>query len=171
MRRFPFDTIAWMSGALLYLFVQLYAGVAALALLALLELFEVAPRVALVGVLGLVVSPAVIVTWIFHGADRTLASMSSVGGFARRASFLPSAEAWWAGASAWLILLGASAITTFVMMVISPPEQEMTVAVVLRQFAAITSRAQPMSLVRDLVWIASASLLYGAERAAKNDLA
>lgn len=171
MRRFPFDSIAWMSGAMLYVFLQLFGAAAALALIALLELFESAPRVAMLGILALVLSPVVVVALIHHGADKTLATVSRAGKVRKNPGLLPDAEAWWAGVLAWLVMIGATIVTTVTMLVLDPPEPEGAgglLATFLRGLVLLHAGAQQVPVVRDLVWIGAASLLYSAERAARN---
>jgi hypothetical protein len=166
MRRFPFDSIAWMSGAMLYVFLQLFGGIAALALIALLELFEAAPRLALLGILALVVSPVVVVASIHHGADKTMATVSKGSG-RKVPGLLPDAEAWWAGVFAWLVMIGATVVTTVVMLVLSPPEPEGLAATFVHGLVTLHGKAQQVPIIRDVVWMAAASLLYAAERAAR----
>jgi hypothetical protein len=160
MKRFPFDTIALMSGALLFVFVQLYGAAASFVLLLLLELFEAAPRVAMFGILLVAIGPIAVIASLHHGADRTMAKGKELG-------LLPSAEAWWAGALGWLVIVGATMLTTLVLLVVNPPERDGSVASLLGHLALLATQAPGKQVLHGVVWIASASLFYGLERASR----
>ena len=157
--------IAWISAALLYVLLVLLGAAAAVLVPLLLEVMRSSPRLAMLGFLGLAVSPAFVVVVVHHFGHRSL------DGFDRpveKAPAPPSLRSWWAGAHAWLVLYGTSVVTSLVMLVIDPPEPEPDAYGLSALLGGLTTHAtlsNALSL-RTMIWVAIAALLYELERRA-----
>jgi len=151
--------IALLSAALSFgLLVATAAAVGAVAP-HLVDLLETSPRLAMLGFFGLIVAPAVVVTVVHHASHRAL------DGGALRRSVLPSADSWWAGAHAWLVIGGASVLARLVLLVVEPPKLEpgSFVATLTTEANQVGTLANVMSAY-PIVWIAVAAQLFELER-------
>ncbi len=151
--------IALLSAALSFGLLVATASAFATAAPHLIELLETSPRLAMLGFVGLVVGPAVVVTIVHHASHRAL------DGVALKRSVFPSIESWWAGAHAWLVILGASVLARLVLLVVQPPklEPDSFVATLSSEASAVGTLANVMSIY-PVIWILIAAQLFELER-------
>src|SRR5687768_13623566 len=103
---FP-SSMAWLNAVLLYGLLNVFGMVVAIVVPALLELLEKSPRLAMLGFLILVISPAIAVAIAHHGGHGTLDRFDKSGAKEKRVQgVFPGIVSWWAGVVGWLILIG-----------------------------------------------------------------
>lgn len=156
--------IALLCAVLTYVMLGVYMAAATVLLPQLIELLRTSPHLAMLAILGFVVSPGVLVAVVHHVGHR---SLDTVDGVAEPGTFLPRVGSWWAGAHAWLTLYGTSVLTSLVLLVITPPKPEPD-ASLLSLFATLgenVSLAHPLSLHTG-IWILIATQIYELERRA-----
>ncbi|MBX3209290.1 MAG: hypothetical protein KF764_29930 [Labilithrix sp.] len=152
---------ALVSAVLLYVLLGAFGAVAAAVIPHLIELIATSPRLAMCGLLGLVISPGVVVALVHHVGHRTLDRAER-----KTRGLFPAAESCWAGAHAWLVLYGTSVLASLVMLVVDPPELEPEALALLASFVD-RAGAGTLASVHTLVWILIAAALYELERRAR----
>ncbi len=73
----------------------------------------------------------------------------------------------WAGAFAWLVLFGTDLLSTFVMLVIDPPEPDAARATFASAIRAVVLGDGALVATHLGVWFVIAAFFYGLERAAR----
>ncbi len=157
--------ISLLCAVLTYVMLGVFTAAATVLVPQLLELLRTAPHLAMLAILGFVVSPGVVVVMVHHLGHR---SLDTVDRAAEPKPFFPRAESFWAGAHAWLTLYGTSVLTSLVLLVITPPKPEPD-ASFLSLFASLArnvSLAHPLSL-HSAIWIVIATQIYELERRAR----
>jgi hypothetical protein len=163
--------IAVLSGVLLFGLAIALGWVAALVVPHLIELMKTDPRLAMIGLAALVLSPGLAVVLAHHVGHGALDRFDPAGTPARHGErgLLPSPQSWWAGAFAWLALHGTSILTRLALLVLYPPPPRPDAAPMYTLVDAAVfhlSVAAPSANVALVVWIAIASELYELERRA-----
>lgn len=162
MRRPAFipSPLAFLSAALSFGLLIGTAMLAQYTLPALLDLYENQPRLAAVGFCGVVLAPAFVAMLIHHVGHRVLDNFDTAPGTRRR--LFPTVQSWWAGASAWLIICGASLLARLAMLVVAPPELEPG-STMMAEVTAIAHSANVATLY-PLFWVLIAAQLFELER-------
>ncbi len=160
--------MAWLNAVLLYGLLNLFGIVVAIVVPALLELLEKSPRLAMLGFLLLVVSPAVAVAIIHHGGQGTLDRFDKSGSKEKgQRGIFPSVQSWWAGVVGWLILIGTSLVTTFIMLVIVPPEPDGSAMNLLNAMIPRLLNEGGIATVQTIIWVIVAAQFFNLERRAR----
>jgi hypothetical protein len=160
---FP-SSLSWLNAALLYGLLQLWGLASAAVIPALLELFQRSPRLAMVGFLVLVVSPAVAVTLLHHFGHGALDKVDR--STKKERDLFPGVASWWAGVLGWFILYATTTVTMFVLLVLFPPEPEQA------SFLAAAwkySGGGAIASLHSILWVVIAAQLYDLERRARAD--
>jgi hypothetical protein len=160
--------MAWLNAVLLYGLLNVFGMVVAIVVPALLELLEKSPRLAMLGFLILVISPAIAVAIAHHGGHGTLDRFDKSGTLKEKKArgVFPTIVSWWAGVVGWLILIGTSTVTTFVMLVIFPPEPD-------RSLTHLFEAALPymsgggVATLQSILWVIIAAQFFNLERRAR----
>jgi hypothetical protein len=161
----PFGPIA--SAFALYLFLGAFNVLAAAVVPWLLELWERSPRLAALGWLGLIASPAGFVAMAHHATHALMDRFDVTG--ARQPGRLaqglvPSLGSIRAGLFAWFVISFASMASALLFLAIFPPPPgEDTLSTLIH--VATDFRLQ--ATVHALLWVGVAALLYDVERRAK----
>lgn len=155
---------AWLSAFCLYGALLAWSALLAFAIPLLLELMRVSPRLAMLGVLGVLVVPAPVIAFVHHGASGALDLADPSG--ERTRGLLPGASSWWAGVLSWCLLFATSTAASVVLLVIFPPEPEPDVLGVL-SLALSYASGSVRTGVHAVVWIVIAAQIYELERRAK----
>lgn len=145
--------------AVLLLVLLVAFGVAASVVMPpLLELLPTSPHLAMLGLLGFVLSPAAVIAIAHrlgsHTLDRLETRVTAVG--------VTSAAA---GAHGWLVMYGTSVLTTLVLLVLNPPELEPESFSILGMAARLFV-SQVVSL-QSAVWIGIATIFFELQRRAR----
>jgi hypothetical protein len=156
---------AWLSGFCLYGALLAWSALLAFTIPLLLELMRVSPRLAMLGILGVLVAPAPVIAFVHHAASGVL-DLADRGDGERARGALPGASSWWAGVLSWCALFAVSTATSVVLLVIFPPEPEPDVLGVL-SLALSYASGSLRSGVHAVVWITIAAQIYELERRAK----
>lgn len=130
----------------------------------LFDLLERSPRLAMLGLLALFLSPWPAASLAHRAAHRWLDRVERSGAPRVRASI-------WAGALAWLVLFGADLLTVFVMLVIDPPEPGEARGVVLSTITRAAFALDPLAIAGHVAWLGIATVffaLHAHARAAEN---
>ncbi len=161
MRSFLPSPSALISAALLYALLLGSGALAAVVVPSLVELLPTSPHLAMLGVLGLVLSPGLVIVVVHHASNGKLEQLERRTPSAAR-GFLPDVPSVSAGAHGWLVLYGSSLLTTVIMLVVQPPELEPetfgAMALVSRLTGAHAASAQTA------VWIAVAATFFELQR-------
>lgn len=161
MPRWLPSPISFLCGALLLLATMLYGSFAMLVVPHLGELLYTQPRLAMLGFLGLALSPVLGITIAHHLGSGTLASFEKLTASKRR-GLLPDAEAWAAGSYGWLVMIGTSILVNLVSLVLSPPELEPEMLSISGLVSALN--VAHLVSVRTGLWIGIASGFYELQR-------
>jgi hypothetical protein len=157
--------ISLISAVLLYVLLALLGAVAVVAVQWLIDVGRDSPRLAALGWLALLLSPAYSVAILHHIVHKVLDSLDP----ARRkhkTGILPSLESWYAGVYGWLVTVMSTMVATIVMAILFPPDRD-------EGFAQMLLAATPHNVgvsIHTLVWILVATGLYQLERAARASL-
>lgn len=166
MRRPAFvpSGISLLSAALSFGLLVATAAAVGAAAPHLVELLETSPRLAMLGFLGMIVAPAVVVAIVHH------ASLRALDGKALPRSVLPGVQSWWAGAHAWLVIGGASILARLVLLVVEPPKLEpgSFVATLTSEAQRVGTFANVMSIY-PVIWIVIAAQLFELERLTRRE--
>lgn len=157
--------ISAVCGGLLFVLLCAFGALLSHALPPLLDLLERSPRLAMLGLLGLALSPVLAVSIVHHVVQR---AMDKVEGGAR--GVLPGTESWWAGAHAWLVMYGTSVIASLAMLVVEPPELDPDMSVLASTASTAVHRLASPGATNALyiaVWVFIASSLFELERRAR----
>jgi hypothetical protein len=160
---FP-SSLSWLNAALLYGLLQLWGLLSAAIVPVLLELFERSPRLAMVGFLALVVSPAIAVTLLHHFGHGALDKVDRNA--KKERDLLPGVASWWAGVLGWFILYATTTVTMFVLLVLFPPEPDRAS---LLSAAWKYSGGSAIASLHSILWVVIAAHLYDLERRARAD--
>jgi hypothetical protein len=151
--------LAWLSAGLLLLFSLGWSAATAVAIQLLVDLARHSPRLAMLGLLGLWVSPVVLVA-IAHRALHGVIDAMDTERLTR--SGATKLESWWAGLFAWLVMFFTTTVATLILLALDPPPPPEPEALVRAVIAGI-QRGAPASL-HAAIWVAVAAGLYHFER-------
>jgi hypothetical protein len=159
---FPFGPIA--SALALYLFLGAFNVFAAAVVPWLLELWERSPRLAALGWLGLIASPAGFIATAHHATHALMDRFDVTGGPKTARGLVPGPPSIRAGLFAWFVISFASMASALLLLAIfPPPPEEDTLSTLIH--VATDFRLQ--ATVHALLWVGVATLLYDVERRAK----
>jgi len=164
--------VAWLSAALLYVFLGLWLTFVAQVLPRLVAIGEESPRLAILGYLALWVSPVVFVAVGHHVLHLFLdrADRADRGSKKGRGVF-PDLTSWWAGLFAWLVIVFASSVVAFLLAALNPPERDgmlLAARELPRLFDALAwPFSGPPAGLHTLAWVLVAAQLYDLELAVK----
>lgn len=154
------NTTAWLSAGALYALLHAWSVAAMIAIPLLRELFERSPRLAILGFLGVALAPVPVAAVVHRFVSGALDQLDVAGRSSRA-----TVESVWAGLHAWFVLWGASTLTTFVLLLIVPPNPDRATFTSLVLSAVDTSNVGLLSL-RSAIWLAIAAQLVHLERLA-----
>ena len=162
----PVSPISVLSAVLLAALLAAFATFASMVIPPLGELLRTEPRLAMLGFLGVAISPAVVIAIAHHFGSGILGAAEKLTASRRRGLF-PDAQSWSAGAHGWLVLIGASVLTNLVLMVLNPPKLEpegMRLASVVTGLAVTTALTIPSA-----IWVAVATIFFELQRRSQRD--
>lgn len=158
---FSFAPIASAIG--LYLFLGAFNVFAGAVVPWLLELWEHSPRLAALGWLGLIASPAGFVALAHHATHALMDRFDATDAPKVARGLVPGLASIRAGLFAWFVISFASMASAFLFLAIfPPPPDEDTLSTLLH--VATDFRLQ--ATVHALLWVGVAALLYDVERRA-----
>ena len=163
MRRPGFipSPLAFLSAALAFGLLIGTAMLAQATLPTLLEMLESQPRLAVVGFSGVVLAPAIVAMLVHHFGHRALDTFDAQA----KRRILPSVHSWWAGASAWLIICGASLLARLAMFVVMPPKLDPdSFAVTAMSEASAIAHSANLATLYPVFWVLIAAQLFEMER-------
>ena len=152
----PVSPISVLSAVLLAGLLAAFGAFASFVVPQLGELLRTEPRLAMLGFLGVALSPAVAITLAHHLGSGILGGIDKATPRGRRGQSLS------AGAHGWLVLLGASLLTNLVLLIITPPKLEPE-AFGLSSIVSGLSVAQSLGLP-SVIWVTIATLLFELQR-------
>lgn len=155
---------SYLSAVFAYLLLFGWTLIAAAALPELLGMFRRAPRLAALGCLSLWLGPIGVVTLLHHTMHVVL------DGFDRKRiarGFLPGTMSLWAGVYAWVVVILATSVSAFVLMILFPKVPE---DAVFGALAWLHDGERAKAWVHTLVWMLVATQLYGLETRVKDRL-
>ena len=168
MRRPAFipSPFAFLSATLSFGLLIGTAMLAQVALPPLLELLESQPRLAVIGFIGVVLAPAMVAMLVHHIGHRALDTFdASAGPGPRPRRILPSIHSWWAGASAWLIICGASLLARLGMFIVMPPKLEPdSLALTMMSESSAIAHSANLATLYPVFWVLIAAQLFEMER-------
>jgi hypothetical protein len=152
------------SAFALYLFLGAFNVFAAAVVPWLLELWERSPRLAALGWLGLIASPAGFVAMAHHATHALMDRFDVTGAPSVARGLMPGLESARAGLFAWFVISFASMASALLFLAIFPPPPgEDTLSTLIH--VATDFRLQ--ATVHAVLWVGVAALLYDVERRAK----
>lgn len=150
---------AWLSALALYAALLAWSAFLSVTVPPLLELIRVSPRLAMLGLFAVVVSPVPAIAAVHHVARRALdaAEGTRAGGVA---------ESLWAGAISWCMIFGVSTATSLLLLVLFPPEPEPDALGLVHRFLSFAS-GDGRAALHAGIFVALAAQLYQLERAGR----
>lgn len=146
-------TIAGLSAACLAALRFGFGVLAAAVWPYLFDLLERSPRLAMMGLLALFLSPWPAASLAHRVAHRWLDRLERAHAPRVRSST-------WAGALAWLVLFGADLLTVFVMLVIDPPEPGEARSALLSTITRAAFALDPLVIAGHVAWLAIATIFF-----------
>lgn len=164
--------VSWLSAVLLYVFLSAWLTFVSVVLPRLVEIGDEQPRLAILGYLGVWVSPIPLVAVLHHVVHTFLDRADR--GVKKGRGVLPDLTSWWAGVYAWLVIFFASSVVFFLLLALNPPERD-------GMLLTLLSTVQPPSLLlafawpfagapaglHTVAWVIVAAQLYDLEHAVK----
>lgn len=162
---------AYVSAVFAYFVLIGWSLIVARALPSLLAMLETSPRLAVSGMLGLWLAPLGITTFLHHVMTSMLDGLDHkrLGG-----GYLPGMMSVWAGLFTWFVLLFATSVSAFVLMILFPKTPEESVAFSSSIFGAlawIQDGEKTKAWVHMASWMLVASQLYAFEARVKAHIA
>ena len=154
--------VSWLSAVLLYVFLSGWLTFVSVALPRLVEIGDEQPRLAILGYLGLWVSPIPFVAVLHHVVHMFL-DRGDRGAVKKGRGLLPDLTSWWAGLYAWLVIFFASSVVFFLLLALNPPESGGMLLTLQHAFAWPFAGA-PAGL-HTVAWVIVAAQLYDLEHA------
>ena len=166
--------VAWLSAVLLYVFLSLWMVFVSVVLPRLVEIGDEQPRVAILGYLGVWISPIPFVGVLHHVVHAFLDRADR--GTKRARGMLPELTSWWAGTYAWLVIFLASSVVLFLLLALNPPDREGTLLALPRARRLVFEAfAWPLggapAGLHTVLWVVVAAQLYDLEHAVKQQRA
>lgn len=161
--------VSWLSAVLLYVFLSGWLTFVAVVLPRLVEIGDEQPRLAILGYLGVWVSPIPFVAVLHHVVHKFL-DRADRGGRKGR-GLLPDLTSWWSGVYAWLVIFFASSVVMFLLLALNPPERDGMLLTVQHAASFFLAFAWPFAGapagLHTVAWILVAAQLYDLEQAVK----
>jgi len=160
-KRRPPSVISLASGTLSFGLLIAQAAVAEQVMPKIGEWLRTEPRLAMIGIMGVVLLPGVVVTIAHRAGHRLLDNVESGG--RRRTSMR---ESWWAGALAWMVMYGTSILARVAYFIVNPPDprDSLSFSALVENSIAEQAHLGSAFSVYALLWIAIASAFYELER-------
>ena len=149
--------VSLLCAGLLFALLVAFGIAAQLVMPSLLELLRTAPHLAMLGMLGFVLSPAAVITVAHRLGSRSLDRVEGTTPVAKTGTSSLAV-----GAHGWLVLYGSSVLTTFVLLVLNPPELEPEAFSIMGMVSQLVV-VQFFSL-HGAIWVGIATLFFELQR-------
>jgi hypothetical protein len=156
---------SYLSAVFAYLLLVGWSLAAAVALPELLAMFRRSPRLAAFGCLVLWLGPMGVVAFLHHYVQVVLDGFDRKR-FAR--GLFPGTMSLWAGVFAWVVIVVATSVTAFVMMILFPKPPE---DAVLGALAWTHDGERAQATVHMVTWMLVATQMFGLEARMKDRVA